>query len=193
MSKGILKNAVQISHMIVAEVVAKGDTVVDASCGRGKDTLFLANLVGENGRVYTFDIQEPAIESTRDLLLENGLLERVVLLQEDHRNISQYVNSGVKACMFNLGYLPGGDHNIKTEADSTLEALKGSLDILAQRGIITLVFYPGHPGGQIEMDLIRDYLSGLSQQDFEISEIRFINQTNDPPQIIIVEKLHGGI
>lgn len=193
MSKGILKNAVRISHRMVAEVVSDGDIVVDASCGRGKDTVFLAKLVGKNGKVYAFDIQDSAIAYTHDLLLEHDFLDRVLLLQEDHKNIPEHVDKGVKACMFNLGYLPGGDHNIKTEASSTLEALKAALGILVERGIITLIFYPGHPGGQEEMDLIRDYLSGLSQQDFEISEIRFINQVNNPPQIIIVEKLHGGV
>lgn len=193
MSKGILKNAVGISHRIIEEVVGDGDLVVDASCGRGNDTVFLARLVGENGKVYAFDIQDSAIKSTHDLLLEKDLLDRVILIEEDHRNIPGHLGNGVKACMFNLGYLPGGDHKIKTEASSTLEALKGCMGILAERGIITLVFYPGHSGGQEEMELIGDYLSGLPQQDFEVSEICFINQLNNPPQIIIVEKLHGGV
>ncbi len=38
----------------------EGDIVIDATMGNGHDTQFLAELVGENGHVYAFDIQESA-------------------------------------------------------------------------------------------------------------------------------------
>lgn len=182
------RNAVNISHKAVEQVAGKGDIVVDATCGRGKDTLFLAQLVGRNGKVYAFDIQESAIESTRLLLAKNGAAEQVVLIKDDHINMAEYLKERPKACMFNLGYLPGGNHCIKTEACTTLEALKIVVDVLAIGGIITVVFYPGHPGGTEELETARNYLSGLPQQAFEVTEIRFINQVNNPPQIIIVRK-----
>jgi len=192
MGKELFKNAVSISHNIINQVIKEGDIAIDATCGRGNDTLFLARLVGAHGKVYAFDIQKEAIDTTRLLLMENNLVKRVFLINDDHRKIKSYLDARPRACMFNLGYLPGGDHKIKTRGDSTVEALKQMVNILADDGIITIVLYPGHAGGQEEFDTVRNYLSGLPQEIFEISEIRFINQINNPPQIIIVQKMSGG-
>jgi ubiquinone/menaquinone biosynthesis C-methylase UbiE len=51
----------------VQSVVA-GDTVVDATCGNGRDAVKLASLVGSSGVLHAFDIQEAAVETTRQLL-----------------------------------------------------------------------------------------------------------------------------
>jgi ubiquinone/menaquinone biosynthesis C-methylase UbiE len=56
-------------------VVQKGDTVIDATCGNGFDTLALLNLVADdshNGYVYALDIQKDALDKT-SLLLEESL------------------------------------------------------------------------------------------------------------------------
>ena len=45
-----------------------GETVVDATAGNGNDTQFLAELVGENGHVLAFDIQQAALDSTAERL-----------------------------------------------------------------------------------------------------------------------------
>ena len=59
----------------VLEHLKPGDTAVDFTMGNGNDTLFLSRTVGEGGRVYAFDIQEEALASTRQHLLENGAPE----------------------------------------------------------------------------------------------------------------------
>jgi ubiquinone/menaquinone biosynthesis C-methylase UbiE len=188
----MLGNAVLISHQIMARVIQPGDTVIDATCGRGKDTLFLAQLVGPRGRVYAFDIQNEAIASTRELLDRNKCLNQVVLINADHSRMTDYIEDHPSACMFNLGYLPGGDHSLTTGSKDTRQALSAGMSILKPGGIISLVFYPGHPGGQEEMETIEKYLSGLPQQLFEVTKTRFLNQINSPPQIICIEKLSGG-
>lgn len=38
-----------------------GDTVIDATAGNGHDTVFLAQLVGRQGRVWAFDVQSSAL------------------------------------------------------------------------------------------------------------------------------------
>ena len=56
---------------IVDEVLSHnflGKVAVDATIGKGNDTLKLLKVVGENGFVYGFDVQEDAIEKTRVLL-----------------------------------------------------------------------------------------------------------------------------
>ena len=41
---------------------------MDATVGNGHDTVFLARLVGETGKVIGFDIQEQAIKNTTERL-----------------------------------------------------------------------------------------------------------------------------
>lgn len=192
MGRGLLKNAVSISHQVITEVVESGDVVVDATCGRGHDTIFLAQLVGKQGKVYAFDIQGIAIETTWRLLQANNTLHNVMLIKDNHRNLDAYIPDRIKAFMFNLGYLPGGDHSVKTEGINTLKALEKAVKMLDNNGVITIVSYPGHPGGQEELSSIMAYLTGLPQKDFEISHIDFINQINNPPQITILQKMTGG-
>lgn len=50
------------------QAVTSGDCVVDATCGNGRDSVKLANLVGSTGEIHAFDIQQSAIEETRELL-----------------------------------------------------------------------------------------------------------------------------
>ncbi|MEN6348406.1 MAG: class I SAM-dependent methyltransferase [Syntrophomonas sp.] len=193
MAESLFKNAVHISRQVISQVVKPGDIVVDATCGRGNDTLLLARLAGEKGRVYAFDIQDAAIETTRFLLQKNEVAGRVELFKTSHAFIDTYIKDKVKAVMFNLGYLPGGNHDIKTEAGSTVEALRKSLELLDVGGLISIVFYLGHPGGQDELEAVRSYLSGLCQQDFEVMENRYLNQINNPPQVILVYKLKENL
>lgn len=183
------KNAVNISHYIVSQVVREGDRAIDATCGRGHDTLLLARLVGESGKVFAFDIQEEAIQSAYVLLKSHQLENRVVLISEDHAEMKKYVPGPVKACMFNLGYLPGGNHAIKTEGEKSVQAVEAAVELISPGGVITIVGYPGHEGGEEEIELIRDYLALLPQKKFEVWETRFINQVNNPPCIMVVQKL----
>lgn len=190
--KSFLKNAVTVSHLMIKSMIKDGDIVIDATCGKGNDTLFLAKLVGENGKVYAFDIQAEAINITSKKLTETNLLDRVTLIQDNHANISLYINEPVSIAMFNLGFLPGSDHNLITQPDTTLTAVMQVLGLLIKGGLITIVFYPGHEGGQEELEIVKNYLTKLSQHEFEVSYITFINQINNPPQLITIQKL-GGI
>jgi len=195
MSKGKLRNAVLISHMIIENIVAPGDIVVDATCGHGKDTVFLANLVGEQGKVYAFDIQLQAINSTLSRLKEAHLDKQVKIIHDSHTKLDEYISGDtpIKACMFNLGYLPGSSNqDIITTGESTIAAIKSALNLLENGGIITLVSYPGHPGGKEELNLVQAYLKRIPQHVAEICEIKFLNQVNNPPLIITLEKLVGG-
>ena len=55
------KNALKLSHTLFRERIKEGDIAVDATAGRGRDTLLLSELVGDTGHVYAFDIQADAI------------------------------------------------------------------------------------------------------------------------------------
>ena len=57
--------ALQVAHQFIESHVRPGAFCIDATAGRGNDTVFLASLVGETGKVLAFDIQPEAVESTR--------------------------------------------------------------------------------------------------------------------------------
>jgi hypothetical protein len=64
----------------------------------------------------------------------------------------------IGAIMFNLGYLPNGDHAITTRLDSTIPAIEAAYQLLRPAGIMTIIAYPGHPGGREELRAVRDTL-----------------------------------
>jgi predicted methyltransferase len=185
----ILKNSLHISHELVSKVVLPGDIVVDATMGNGNDTLFLANLVGAAGKVYAFDVQQLALDNTTKRLTEAGVLERAELILEGHQNIDKYVPQGVKAVMFNLGYLPKGDHNIGTRAETTIAAIEKSLELLCKEGIVMLVIYYGGDSGFDEKNAVMDYFKSLDCKKYSVLVHDFVNQINCPPIAVCIEKM----
>ena len=61
----------------------EGDVAVDFTMGNGHDTEFLSKTVGERGRVYAFDIQEAAVNSTRENLKKAECPENYTLIHDD--------------------------------------------------------------------------------------------------------------
>ncbi|MDX1359363.1 MAG: class I SAM-dependent methyltransferase [Clostridia bacterium] len=184
----ILINALALSHYYAKKSINTGDTVIDATCGMGRDTLFLANLVGSKGRVYAFDIQKDAVSATEKLLKASGI-DNATILCESHSKMKQHVQPGVSCVMFNLGYLPGGDHSVQTNGNTTLAALLQAMDILKTKGIITIVIYQGGDTGFAERDQVLDFCRTIDQDKFTVSQTSFINQKNHPPIFICIEKL----
>ena len=80
-----------INKLFLEKIINKGDIVIDATMGNGYDTMYLANIVGENGFVYSFDIQEEAIKSTKKKLEKENLCDRVKLILDGHENMDKYV------------------------------------------------------------------------------------------------------
>lgn len=168
--------------------VTAGDHVVDATAGNGHDTLFLAELVGENGHVTAFDIQKEAIDRTKELLNENHVSERVTLILDGHQNMDQYLDTSVSAVMFNLGWLPGGDKSITTLWSTTQEAIQKALDALLPLGVCTICVYPGHAEGAYEKNELATMLSQLRPQEFNVLRHTFINAGTGAPECYIIQK-----
>ncbi|AUS96239.1 SAM-dependent methyltransferase [Clostridium thermosuccinogenes] len=188
-NKDVIKNSLGQSHEIIEKVVKPGDVVIDATAGNGYDTVFLAKLVGETGRVYSFDIQEQAILNTRKKLEDLGLAGRVVQIKDGHQNMDLYVKEKVKAVMFNLGYLPGGDHSIGTKADTTIAAIKKALQLIQVNGIVTVVVYYGGDSGFDEKEAVMEFIKGIEFRQFNVMKTEFVNQPNCPPILVCMEKL----
>src|SRR5690625_1363959 len=143
----MLQGIIPFAHELLSRTVNDGDIVVDATCGNGNDTLFLSTLVGENGHVYAFDIQQQAIDTTTHLLKEHKR-KNVTLIHDSHSNAVQYIEqeNTLKGIIFNLGYLPRSDKKIITKPHSTITAVEKFLPLLKKGGIVVLVVYAGHPG-----------------------------------------------
>jgi len=185
----ILQQALAQSHEYARRVVKEGDTVIDATCGNGHDTLFLAGLVGNSGKVYAFDIQNEAICNTRKRLLDNGMFDRCVLIHDGHENLERYVKEPVKLVIFNLGYRPGGYHSICTKGETTFKAVQSALNLLEVNGLVILVVYHGGDSGFDERDYLLEMLPGLNSESAAVMMTRFINLPNNPPILVCIEKL----
>lgn len=221
---------------------------IDATAGTGKDTLFLSELLGENGgEILAMDIQEMALQKTRERLLKNGYTEcpgrcsdgkknvgdmerpgaehvtgcgkdvpgcpekaveqkdekknravlqdaagrkRIRLLLRGHEHMDEYVPEGLAdLIMFNLGYLPGGDHGLATKPATTLMALTKALRLLKPGGLLSLMIYSGGDSGFEEKKQVLAWLKDLDPQRYMVLVEAFYNRPNHPPLPVFVRKL----
>ena len=187
-----LPNALQFCHQLLKAAVSPNDSVIDGTIGNGHDTLFLAKLVGKSGQVYGFDIQKQALQNTTDRLLRHKIdLKNIQLYQRSHANINQVLpeSQQITAAIFNLGYLPGGDKAIVTKSEATTAALTACLDHLAVNGLVIVVVYYGHPGGQTEKEAVLHFCQTLPQEKYGVLNYQFINQMHEPPFLLAIQKI----
>ena len=183
-----LKSARYIASEALERTLAPGDTAVDATMGNGHDTLALCRLVGETGHVYAFDVQAAAVESTRQRLGDAGLLGRASLFCLGHEHMAELVPPGVAAVVFNLGWLPGGDHGVTTRWETTRQAVESALCLLRPLGMLVICAYPGHPEGARERDALSQWLAGLAPQRFNVLWHRFLNAGPGAPECFVIQK-----
>jgi len=159
------------AHAALAQILSDGDVAIDATVGNGHDTLFLARTVRAAGTVYGFDIQEQALDTAYKRLQEENLEGQVSLYHAGHEAmmvaLPETARGRVKAVMFNLGYLPGGDKQRTTRITTTLAALEQARDLLAPGGAISVLAYTGHPGGREEAEAVKAWAMGLSAEYYD--------------------------
>ncbi|GFN35414.1 tRNA 5-(aminomethyl)-2-thiouridylate-methyltransferase MnmM [Tepidimicrobium xylanilyticum] len=182
-------NAVDLAKKLMCFYVKEGYRVCDCTVGNGNDTVLLAKLVGESGKVYGFDIQSVALNITREKLYNENLENRVILIEDGHENIDKHVNENINFAIYNLGYLPGGNKKIKTNVNTTLISLEKSLSLLKSNGLLLVTCYTGHEGGIEEKEGVMNFLRSLRQNEYHVIEFNFLNQKNYPPTLYGVEKL----
>ena len=188
----ILRNTAGFAMNITAEYISEGDTVVDATVGNGHDTLALSELVGAGGKVYGFDIQPLALMRASEFLIQNEAPSEIELVYNGHEEMDRHISEPVAAVVFNLGYLPSGEKQITTRAETTLTALGKAVDMIKPDGIVTIVIYPGHEEGKREQDLIVQWGKSLDRSIYHCAHISMINQPENAPQIMLVTKKAPG-
>lgn len=192
-SDGGLPSAVGWSHLVIEGRLRPGQIAIDATAGNGHDALFLARTVGPTGKVFIFDVQKSALDSTHSRLQAAGIPQTCFqLLHRGHEALAQTIpaecKGAIQTVMFNLGYLPGSDRSLVTRTETTLSAIAAGLEWLAPKGIMTVVVYPGHEGGAEESRCVAEMANRLPSQDFEVQHIRPVNRTAAPPELWAIWK-----
>lgn len=184
-------NSKTLAHTVLMPILSSAQCVVDATAGNGHDTVFLAEHSPADCKVYAFDIQQDALDATRRLAEEVGVCDKVTLLLDSHANVDRYIAGEIDAAMFNLGYLPSGDHSLTTCADSTLAAIERIAERLAVGGMISIVSYSGHESGATEQERLWQELRRLPVRYYTVSAFRMINHKETAPMLFLVEKVRG--
>lgn len=173
---------------LLAPHLRAGGAAADFTMGNGHDTLWLSREMGEGGRVYAFDVQQQALDSTKALLEKENAPRNYTLIRDSHHRCEQYIREKLCVGMFNLGWLPGGDKRITTLRETTLPALQASIRLLDDDGGILLAVYPGHEEGRLEGELITEYLASLDRRRICCSQFRIVNSLSSPFFFLIEKK-----
>jgi ubiquinone/menaquinone biosynthesis C-methylase UbiE len=180
-----------LAQQAVARRLQIGDIAIDATAGNGHDTCFLAESIGPAGCVYAFDVQPEALQRTASRL-ETRELRNVVYCEADHADMLSVLPDEllgyVRAIMFNLGYLPGGDKRLTTSTSTTIRALSASVRLLQPRGVLTVLAYPGHPGGEDETRAVQEFLGTLDSAQFQNQTVLADSTSPRAPRLFIAAR-----
>ena len=187
----LIKNITEFALYLVQGYVSEGDVVVDATCGNGYDTLRLAQL--SPAKLYAFDIQQEAVDATRKRLREAGFAEKledgaIEVICDSHEHLTDHVKTFIQAAVFNLGYLPGGDHGVFTTPGVSVPAMRTALELLRPGGVMTVCVYYGGPQGMAEKDAVLAFLTGLPPEGYRVSVRDFSGRPGCPPIPVCIEK-----
>lgn len=105
-----------------------------------------------------------------------------------HDILLEQVEGQPDIILFNLGYLPKGDHSLHTKKEITIKAIQIGLHKIAKNGIIIVAAYPGTEAGRKESEAVQDMLGSLPQQQFHVSRWQPLNEVNEPPVLYMIQK-----
>ncbi len=214
----ILQHTTDLALAMCEKYIQKDGLAVDCTCGNGKDTLWLAKrckrvmafdiqksaidntqalLHAEN--ITCFNLVKEDSPACVSELMRDG----VYLVQDSHEHLAEYLSSGylqvsdnglVEALdapcviIFNLGFLPGGDKNVTTKVESSVNAIKKALDVLDIGGLLSVTMYPGHSEGRAEQDAVLEWAKGLDSGKYHCVFANMLNQSDRAPQVLWITK-----
>ena len=189
----IFQSHLDLAHSYWERHIKKGSIIIDATCGNGHDSLILAKAILSETEafLYCIDLQEKAIQNTKELLKEElpfNLFQRITFFHQSHEVFPPEIHS-CDLIVYNLGYLPGSSHSITTQGLSTLNSLKQGLSILNRGGMISITCYPGHEAGFEEKKALLEYTSSLPPQEYLVCHHQIENRRLAPSLLLIFKKL----
>lgn len=192
-----LPRIVELARLLVAQGLSEGDTAIDATVGNGHDTLWLARQVGPRGKVLGLDVQEHALQTTLARLQSARLAGRVLLIKAGHESLgqliaNQHLSDRPRVVMFNLGYLPGADRAIRTQAETTVRALQAAIGLVAPGGLVSAVLYPGHPSGRLESDQALKWIASLPNDRVSVLRCERLGTRLPAPWLLLISSVGEG-
>lgn len=177
------ENNIKYVHRQI-ELFAKNDTtIIDATCGNGNDSLYLAQKYPKS-QIIGFDIQQQAITNSQKRCAN---CPNVKFILDSHSNVDKYVMGNVSLAIFNLGYLPRADQTITTLAESTICAIEKILDLLIVGGAVVITLYRGQ-SNLAETEKVLAYLRTINKDFYIVSMYDLINLSGNPFNVIIERK-----
>lgn len=188
----------ETSHLTFAlerwrSLVIDDDWIIDATCGRGRDSVKLAQLLSPKGSLIAIDVQAEALSDTMQLLqgsLTAEQLGRVHLFQQSHIQFPSLAQENpIALIVYNLGYLPQGNKALTTMTRSTLQSVEQAMKLVRPGGLISITCYPGHFEGKIEQDAL---IQMAKELPYEYWKVRFYRKINSEtaPSIFFLHKSH---
>ena len=180
-----INNTKTLIEFFMLNYVKDVKIAVDMTVGNGFDSKNILEAL-QPEKLYCFDIQQEALENSKKLLNQYSNYE---LILENHKNFDKFVKENIDFAIYNLGYLPKGDKYITTNAVEVEESLNKLLKKLNSKGTIFITFYIGHLSGQMESLELSKYLESLNQKEYTILKFTFENQKNNPPYVVMIQKI----
>ncbi len=191
----LFSSHIDLAHHYWMQLAKKGDTVIDATCGNGKDALVLARLVIDEaqGHLIALDIQPEALLHTRQYLgehLSEPMMTKISLIECSHSEFPKEIAHGsVKLIVYNLGYLPTGTKAITTMTMTTLVSVEKALGLLSPGGLLSITCYPGHDEGKKEEAALESWLKALSPKSYSVCQHRWLNRSHSPSLLLVQKKI----
>lgn len=191
----LYQSHLDLAHFYWKQLLIPGDIVIDATCGNGKDTLFLAQLAIKNGegQIFAHDVQPEALESTKIYLekyLTESQMNQIIFVRGCHSTFSDRLKKeSVKLIVYNLGYLPGGNKEKTTLWETTLTSLRNACSLISLGGAISITCYPGHSAGALEEEKIISFTRELSPKDWNCCFHQWVNRSSSPSLILLQKTL----
>lgn len=180
----MISSHIEFTHQIWAKLLKRGDIAIDATCGNGLDSLFIAK---QGAVLYALDIQEEAIAKTKELLKE---FEDVTFVLGCHSSFPPTIEKGsCTLIVYNLGYLPGGNKEFTTMHTTTMQSLNAALELVKPNGLISITCYPGHPEGLIEESILVEWAKMLERKQWNVSFHQWLNRKKAPSVLLLQKQL----
>lgn len=174
------QNHLNFNHFLWKIHLKKEAIAIDATAGNGHDSFFLAPLVNS---LHVFDIQEKALNATKEKLKH---FNHISYHLRSHCSFPEIIKpQSVSLIVYNLGYLPGGNKEIATQAHTTLKSIKNALELISDDGLISITLYPGHNEGKEEQNIILDFVKNLDKKIWTVSFHSWINRQLAPNVVLI--------
>ncbi len=183
-----LNNVLKINQQLLVNRIPKYSIAIDATAGNGNDGLFVLTHANSPFTLHCCDIQEVALTNTKEKIGNYANKFNVFFHHKNHLDLFRECDSEIDLILFNLGYLPGGNHHIRTSTDNTIQTLKFAEKIVRPGGVISIVAYSGTEEGRAESIAVKNWSSSLSQKIWNVLQVEMINQVNFPPCLFFIEK-----